>query len=171
MLQDLGIGTAPFAGFGEDASLAAARAEIGGDAVLKTRRMGYDGKGQVVLRAGEPAGGVWDDLGPPGGSYVLEGFVAFRRELSIVAARDLEGRTAHYPLAENVHRDGILRSRRRYTVLAGAPFQSHLNGLANPCAFGGSAAPSCLLDASVKFLWNQYLQSMAHMSMLTCLPS
>jgi 5-(carboxyamino)imidazole ribonucleotide synthase len=74
--------------------------------------MGYDGKGQVMLRAGEPAAAVWDDLGPPGGSYVLEGFVAFRRELSIVAARDLEGRTVHYPLAENVHRDGILRTSR-----------------------------------------------------------
>ncbi len=113
MLQELGIGTAPFAAFGDEASLAAARAEIGGaDAVLKTRRMGYDGKGQVVLRAGEPAGAVWDDLGPPGGTYVLEGFVAFRRELSIVAARDLEGRTVHYPLAENVHRDGILQTSR-----------------------------------------------------------
>ena len=113
MLQDLGIGTAPFAAFGDEVSLAAARAEIGGgDAVLKTRRMGYDGKGQVVLRAGEPPGAVWDDLGTPGGSYVLEGFVAFRRELSIVAARDLEGRTVHYPLAENVHRDGILRTSR-----------------------------------------------------------
>ena len=113
MLHDLGIGTAPFAAFADESSLAVARAEIGGgDAVLKTRRMGYDGKGQVVLRAGEPAGAVWGDLGPPGGSYLLEGFVAFRRELSIVAARDLEGRTVHYPLAENVHRDGILRTSR-----------------------------------------------------------
>jgi 5-(carboxyamino)imidazole ribonucleotide synthase len=113
MLHDLGIGTAPFAAFGDEATLAAARAEIGdGDAVLKTRRMGYDGKGQVMLRAGEPSGGVWADLGPPGGSYLLEGFVAFRRELSIVAARDLRGRTVHYPLAENVHRDGILRTSR-----------------------------------------------------------
>ncbi|MEO7787899.1 MAG: ATP-grasp domain-containing protein, partial [Sphingomicrobium sp.] len=52
------------------------------------------------------------ELGPRGGSYLLEGSVAFRRELSIVAARDLEGRTVHYPLAENVHRDGILRTSR-----------------------------------------------------------
>jgi 5-(carboxyamino)imidazole ribonucleotide synthase len=112
MLHDLGIGTAPFAAFEDEASLAGARAEIGGDAVLKTRRMGYDGKGQVVLRAGEPSGAVWDELGPPGGAYLLEGFVAFRRELSIVAARDLEGRTVHYPLTENVHREGILRTSR-----------------------------------------------------------
>jgi 5-(carboxyamino)imidazole ribonucleotide synthase len=111
LLRDLGIATAPFAAFHDEASLAEAREQIGGaDAVLKTRRLGYDGKGQVVLRAGEDA--IWDDLGPTGGSYLLEGFVGFRRELSIVAARDLEGRIVHYPLAENVHRDGILRTSR-----------------------------------------------------------
>ena len=118
LLHDLGIATAPFARFEDESSLAAARAEIGGgDAVLKTRRIGYDGKGQVVLRGGEPAGAVWNDLGPQGGSYSWRGSCAFRRELSIVAVRDLEGRTVHYPLVENVHRDGHPayqpRARRR----------------------------------------------------------
>jgi 5-(carboxyamino)imidazole ribonucleotide synthase len=113
LLRDLGIPTAPFAAFHDEASLEAARAVVrGGDAVLKTRRLGYDGRGQAVLRGGEPADAVWGALGPPGGGYLLEGFVAFRRELSIVAARDAEGRTAHYALAENVHRAGILRSSR-----------------------------------------------------------
>jgi 5-(carboxyamino)imidazole ribonucleotide synthase len=112
LLQDLGIPTAPFVPFDDGDSLAEARAAVPGDAVLKTRRLGYDGRGQVVLRAGEAADAVWRELGPPGGSYLLEGLVDFRRELSIVAARDPEGRTVHYPLAENVHRAGILRTSR-----------------------------------------------------------
>jgi 5-(carboxyamino)imidazole ribonucleotide synthase len=113
MLHDLGVPTAPFAAFDDEASLAEARAAIGGgDAVLKARRLGYDGKGQAVLRDGQPVDAVWSALGPAGGGYLLEGFVPFRRELSIVAARDLQGRVVHYPLAENVHREGILRTSR-----------------------------------------------------------
>ena len=113
LLRDLGIHVAPFAAFHDEASLREARSAVGGgDVVLKTRRLGYDGKGQVVLRDGEEAGTVWRDLGPPGGSFLLEGLVGFHRELSIVAVRDLEGRTVHYPLAENVHREGILRTSR-----------------------------------------------------------
>jgi len=111
LLNDLGIPTAPFAAFSDPASLAQARQAVGGaGAVAKTRRLGYDGKGQSVLRGVEDDAGIWRHLGAPGGRYVLEGLVEFRRELSIVAARDREGNTACYPLAENVHRDGILRT-------------------------------------------------------------
>ena len=113
LLRELGIPTAPFAGFSDPTSLARAREAVGeGGAVAKTRRLGYDGKGQCVLPAGADDAGVWRDLGAPGGSYLLEGLVAFRRELSIVAARDREGRVSCYPLAENVHREGILRTSR-----------------------------------------------------------
>ena len=113
LLNDLGIPTAPFAAFSDPASLAQARQAVGGTgAVAKTRRLGYDGKGQSVLRGVEDDAGIWRHLGPPGEGYVLEGLVEFRRELSVVAARDREGNTACYPLAENVHRDGMLRTSR-----------------------------------------------------------
>jgi 5-(carboxyamino)imidazole ribonucleotide synthase len=113
LLRELEIPTAPFAEFSDPASLGRAREAVGGGgAVAKTRRLGYDGKGQCVLPAGGDDAGVWRDLGAPGGSYLLEGLVAFRRELSIVAARDREGRVSCYPLAENVHREGILRTSR-----------------------------------------------------------
>jgi len=75
--------------------------------VLKTRRLGYDGKGQCVLRAPADAATAWDALGSA--PLILEGFVAFERELSILAARGRDGATAFYPLIENHHRDGILR--------------------------------------------------------------
>jgi 5-(carboxyamino)imidazole ribonucleotide synthase len=114
MLRDLGIPTASFAEVDDRASLVAARRAVDApDVVLKTRRLGYDGKGQVVLRAGDDEDAAWRDLAGAGpGGYVLEALVPFRRELSIVAARDVSGRTTCYPLVENVHRDGILRTSR-----------------------------------------------------------
>ena len=75
--------------------------------VLKTRRMGYDGKGQVVLRSMEDAKGALESLGRQ--PLILEGFVPFSRELSIISVRDREGKTAFYPLVENHHREGSLR--------------------------------------------------------------
>ena len=105
--QSLGIATPPFAAVGTPAELDAALVRIGLPAVLKTRRLGYDGKGQFVLRAREDAAVAWATLG--GSPLILEGFVRFARELSIVAARGRDGAIACYPLAENYHRDGILR--------------------------------------------------------------
>ena len=112
LFLDLGIPTPPFAPFEDDASLRAALKVTGPDAVLKTRRFGYDGKGQAVLRGGASTTDAWLTVGPAGGSYLAEGLVDFRRELSIVAVRGREGRTLCYPLTENVHRDGILRVSR-----------------------------------------------------------
>jgi 5-(carboxyamino)imidazole ribonucleotide synthase len=105
--QNLGIATAPFAPVDSRADLDAAIAQIGLPAVLKTRRLGYDGKGQVVLREMADAGAAWAALG--GTPLIVEGFVPFTRELSILAARGRNGETAFYPLVENHHRDGILR--------------------------------------------------------------
>jgi 5-(carboxyamino)imidazole ribonucleotide synthase len=87
--------------------LQAAVAEIGLPAVLKTRTLGYDGKGQYVLRDPEDVGRAWQLLG--GFSLVLERLVEFDREVSILAARGACGETAYYPLSENVHQAGILR--------------------------------------------------------------
>src|SRR5262249_14141015 len=76
-------------------------------AVLKTRRLGYDGKGQVVMRAPADVAAAWRALG--GVPLILEGFVAFDRELSQIAVRGRDGSVALYPLVENPDRDGILR--------------------------------------------------------------
>jgi 5-(carboxyamino)imidazole ribonucleotide synthase len=105
--QNLGVATPLFAPVDTQADLDAAIAQIGLPAVLKTRRLGYDGKGQIILR--EPADAVtaWAALGDT--PLILEGFVPFERELSILAARGHYGETAFFPLVENHHRDGILR--------------------------------------------------------------
>jgi 5-(carboxyamino)imidazole ribonucleotide synthase len=75
--------------------------------VLKTRRMGYDGRGQRLLRVHDDLAPAWAALG--GGALVLESFVRFDRELSILGVRAASGECAFYPLIENHHRDGILR--------------------------------------------------------------
>jgi 5-(carboxyamino)imidazole ribonucleotide synthase len=106
-LNAQGVATAPFAAVDSEAALSEAVARLGLPAVLKTRRGGYDGKGQVVLRTAEDVTTAWAELGAV--PLILEGFVAFERELSIVAARDRAGNIACYPLVQNVHRDGILR--------------------------------------------------------------
>ena len=105
--QRLGIPTAPFAPVATRVDLQTALVEIGLPAVLKTRRFGYDGKGQFVLRESEEIDQVWAALG--GAPLILEGFVRFERELSILAVRGHDGSIGYYPLVENHHRDGILR--------------------------------------------------------------
>ena len=105
--QSLGAATPPFAPVDTRADLDGALAAIGLPAVLKTRRLGYDGKGQRVLRAPSDLEPAWSALA--GTPLILEGFVAFERELSILAARGRDGQIACYPLVENHHRDGILR--------------------------------------------------------------
>ncbi|NWG06871.1 MAG: 5-(carboxyamino)imidazole ribonucleotide synthase [Chloroflexi bacterium] len=83
---------------------------IGFPAVLKTRRMGYDGKGQVVAHSqAELESGLLKPIADKADSFILEEFVAFDRELSIIAVRGKSGGTKFYPLIENRHRDGILR--------------------------------------------------------------
>ena len=102
----LGIPTPPFAAVEHDYEFRNALDEIGLPCVLKTRRFGYDGKGQVVIRTPEDAEKAWEKLG--GRPLILEGFVPFDRELSIIAVRGRDGQIVTYPLVENVHRDGIL---------------------------------------------------------------
>ncbi len=103
----LAVPTAPFERVGSRAELDRAVATIGLPAVLKTRRMGYDGKGQAVLRTSDDVAPAWAALGHV--PCILEGFVAFARELSIVGVRGRDGALAFYPVVENTHRDGILR--------------------------------------------------------------
>lgn len=107
-VRDLGIETAPFAPVDSLADLEAAVALLGLPAVLKTRRFGYDGKGQVTLRDGADLAAAWDAIGRQ--SAILEGFVSFRREVSVIAARREDGAFAAFDVTENVHRNHILHT-------------------------------------------------------------
>ena len=104
--RSLGIETAPFLPVDSRETLEAAVGALGYPAVLKTRRMGYDGKGQHVLASEDDLDPAWERLG--GRPLILEGFVPFDRELSILAVRGLDGEVAFYPLVENEHESGIL---------------------------------------------------------------
>jgi len=104
--RKLGIPTPPFAAIDTREQFDAAIRDIGLPAVLKTRRFGYDGKGQFIIRTKADAEQAWTMLG--GRPLILEGFVEFDRELSIIAVREPMGAIAYYPLVENEHRDGML---------------------------------------------------------------
>lgn len=105
-VADLGIATAPFRAVDDAASLARALDEIGRPAVLKTRRFGYDGKGQAVIRPGDDPDAAFAAIG--GTPAILEGFVPFAAEVSVVAARAADGSLAAYDLCANRHEGGIL---------------------------------------------------------------
>lgn len=107
-LQGLGLKTAPFADITDLDSLQAAIDEIGTPAILKTRRFGYDGKGQARLRAPDVADAALADMA--GAPSILEGFVDFSHEVSVIAARGLDGQVACFDPGENIHRDGILHT-------------------------------------------------------------
>jgi len=107
LFEKLGIATTSFVEVNKPAEMDAAMKKIGLPAVLKTRRMGYDGKGQWVLRTQDDVQRVKKDF--PNTALILENFVTFQRELSILAVRGKSGETAFYPLVENHHRGGILR--------------------------------------------------------------
>ena len=106
----LGIPTPPFRAVDSLEALRAAVAAVGLPCVLKTRRLGYDGRGQHYLRRARDVGQAWAALG--GVPLILEGFVDFDREVSIIGARSTRGETRCYPLAENEHLGGILRVTR-----------------------------------------------------------
>lgn len=105
-LTGLGLKTAPYADVTDAASLQTAIDTIGTPAILKTRRMGYDGKGQSRLKSPADAEKALTDMA--GTSAILEGFVNFSHEVSVIAARGLDGEVACYDPGENVHIDGIL---------------------------------------------------------------
>lgn len=109
-LRDLGLKTAPFVGVEDAGALARAVAELGRPSVLKTRRLGYDGKGQSLIREGSNVSAVHRALG--GAPMILEGFVAFEREVSVVAARSLEGEIVAFDVGENEHERHILARTR-----------------------------------------------------------
>lgn len=107
----LGVATAPWRAVDSAADVAAAMAEIGPDCLLKTARMGYDGKGQVRLDAASDPDDAWAAIGHvpgDGPAGVVEGLVDFACEISVIVARGVDGAVVSYPPAENAHKSGIL---------------------------------------------------------------
>jgi 5-(carboxyamino)imidazole ribonucleotide synthase len=109
-VKRLGIGTADYADVSSPATLRAAISRIGLPAVIKTRRFGYDGKGQALIREGDNIDRIWADLGTK--SAILEAFVPFEREISVIAARSASGEVECFDVTENEHRDHILKISR-----------------------------------------------------------
>ena len=107
LFKELKIPTTKFCAIETMPDLEEAIHDIGYPAMLKTRRMGYDGRGQRVIRSPAELGSSFNAL--TGVPMILEEFIPFEREVSLIGVRNLQGETAFYPLAENHHRDGILR--------------------------------------------------------------
>lgn len=99
---------APFAKVDTQQELEAALLEFGGQGVLKTRRFGYDGKGQIMIRAIEDAEGAMEKLGNQ--PAILEGIIPFEKEISIIVARGLDGTVKCYDPADNYHKNHILKT-------------------------------------------------------------
>jgi 5-(carboxyamino)imidazole ribonucleotide synthase len=109
-LNDAGLTTAPYANVETDSDVVDAAAGVGTPSIMKTRRLGYDGKGQVLLRRPDDAAPAWAELGKV--PSIVEGFVTYRCEISVIAARSQRGEVVCFEPGENVHRDGILRTTR-----------------------------------------------------------
>lgn len=109
-VRNLGIATADFADVSSLAELNTAVARIGLPSVLKTRRFGYDGKGQAMLRDAEALEAAWESLQT--NSAILEEFIPFEREISVVAARSADGHVECFDVTENEHRNHILKTSR-----------------------------------------------------------
>jgi 5-(carboxyamino)imidazole ribonucleotide synthase len=109
-VKRLGIATADYADVSSAPALRAAIGKIGLPAVIKTRRFGYDGKGQAIIREGDDPDRIWEDLATK--SAILEAFIPFEREISVIAARSADGRVECFDVTENEHRDHILKTSR-----------------------------------------------------------
>jgi 5-(carboxyamino)imidazole ribonucleotide synthase len=137
-VKQLGIGTADYADVSSAAALRAAIARIGLPAVIKTRRFGYDGKGQAIIREGDDPDRIWEDLGTR--SAILEVFVPFEREISVIAARSANGHVECFDVTENEHRDHILKISRAPAAISdalGAQARSIAERIANALNYVG----------------------------------
>ena len=110
LFRELGIPVPEFAAIATREQLDAAITQLGTPCILKTRRLGYDGKGQFRIKSSGDAAAAWNALGAQATTVglILEGFVAFERELSVVAVRGRNGEFRTWPLTENWHVDGVL---------------------------------------------------------------
>ncbi len=116
LMNELGIPVVPYAEVARQTDIYSALAKTGRPAILKTRRLGYDGKGQATIRAGDDPVSAWRAIGEA--PAILESFVTFERELSVILARGHDGTMRAYDVGENVHANGILATT---TVPAAIP--------------------------------------------------
>jgi 5-(carboxyamino)imidazole ribonucleotide synthase len=158
-VKRLGIGTADYADVSSAETLRAAIERIGVPAVLKTRRFGYDGKGQAIIRAGEDTDRLWDELGTK--SAILEAFVPFEREISVIAARSADGQVECFDVTENEHVDHILKISRAPAAISDTLTAQALTiarRIANALDYVGVLAVEMFVvqdDASPKVLVNE----------------
>jgi 5-(carboxyamino)imidazole ribonucleotide synthase len=155
-VASLGIGTAPFADVGAAVALKSAIERIGRPAVLKTRRFGYDGKGQATIKNGSDLEAIWREVG--GQPCILEAFVPFEREVSVVAARGQDGAVECYDVTENEHRDHILKVSRVPAAIpeAGAQQARHIaETIAQKFGYVGVLAVEMFVLGSGEILVNE----------------
>ncbi len=142
LFRELGIPVPDFADIDSRAALDAAVATLGAPCILKTRRLGYDGKGQFRIKSVADVDAAWDALGALAGTVglILEGFIAFERELSVVAVRGQDGEFRAWPLTENWHVDGVLSASlapARVDDAMNAVAMSHARKLADALDYVG----------------------------------
>ena len=142
LFRELGIPVPEFADIDSRAALDAAVVRLGTPCILKTRRLGYDGKGQFRIKAAADLDAAWDALGAQAGTVglILESFVAFEREMSVVAVRGQDGEFRAWPLTENWHVDGVLSASlapARVDDAMSAVAMSHARKLADALDYVG----------------------------------
>jgi 5-(carboxyamino)imidazole ribonucleotide synthase len=142
LFRELGIPVPGFADIASRDQLDAAVAELGTPCILKTRRLGYDGKGQFRIKSLAEVDAAWDALGAQAATVglILEAFVAFQRELSVVAVRGRDGEFRAWPLTENWHVDGVLSASlapARIDAATQATALSHAKRLADALDYVG----------------------------------
>ena len=155
-LNEAGVATAPWAPVGSRQELASAVRRLGLPAVLKTTRLGYDGKGQAMLRTPEDLDPAFDRLNPK--PLILEGFIDFAQELSVVVARGADGAVAAFDTVENRHRDHILDltlAPARVATAADEAAQAIARHVARALDVVGLLAVEMFLDADGKVLVNE----------------
>jgi 5-(carboxyamino)imidazole ribonucleotide synthase len=142
LFRDLGIPVPPFAAVDSRESLQAAIATIGTPCILKTRRLGYDGKGQFRLKSPADLDAAWNALGGQARTVglILEGFVAFEKEVSVVAVRGRDGEFRAWPITQNWHVDGVLSASLAPAPVDGALAEmavAHARALAEALSYVG----------------------------------
>lgn len=152
--REIGIPTPAFAAVNSLEDLRQAMPGIGWPAILKSRTLGYDGKGQSVLKSVDDLAPAWELL--QGVPAIVEAFVPFRREVSIIAARNVSGAIVFYPLSENLHRGGILRvSECRDGDALQKQAESHVSTLMEALDYVGVLALE-LFDVDGKLVANEF---------------
>lgn len=155
-LNNAGVATAPWMPVGSREELASAVGRLGLPAVLKTTRLGYDGKGQAMLRTPEDLDPAFDRLNPK--PLILEGFIDFAQELSVVVARGADGAVAAFDTVENRHRDHILDltlAPARIATAADEAAQAIARDVAQALDLVGLLAVEMFLDAEGRVLVNE----------------